>query len=192
MARKLFIIFLFFALSSGNIFAQEPDDDKVMFTEEIIDGDTILVVRVEPIDILPRKRDVRKFHRLAYNMKVVYPIAKEAGAYFAEMEEALSKMTTDKERDEYTKRMEKMLVRKYTPILENLTFSQGKLLLKLIDRETSKTSYEIVKEFRGGFAAGFWNMIARIFKANLKSEYDKEGEDRMLELLINMYETGRL
>lgn len=73
-----------------------------------------------------------------------------------------------------------------------MTLSQGKLLIKLIDRETDQTSYELVKELRGGFRAVFWQSIARLFGANLKDTYDKEGEDMMVEELIRLYEAGLL
>ncbi len=73
-----------------------------------------------------------------------------------------------------------------------MTRSQGKILLKLIDRETEYTSYEIVREFRGGFVAGFWQGVAKIFGANLKTEYDREGDDKMLEQIVLLYEAGLL
>ncbi|WP_418165095.1 DUF4294 domain-containing protein, partial [Alistipes ihumii] len=76
--------------------------------------------------------------------------------------------------------------------LKKMTLSQGKLLIKLIDRETDQTSYELVKELRGGFRAFFWQSIARLFGANLKDTYDKEGEDMMVEELIRLYEAGLL
>ena len=88
--------------------------------------------------------------------------------------------------------MERALKKKYPPVLKKMTLSQGKLLIKLIDRETDQTSYELVKELRGGFRAFFWQSIARLFGANLKDTYDKEGEDMMVEELIRLYEAGLL
>ena len=74
-----------------------------------------------------------------------------------------------------------------------MTFTQGKILLRLIDRETQRTSYELLEEFRGRFSAKFWNMIAKIFKADLKQRYDPtKGEDKLIEQIINLYEAGLL
>ena len=80
----------------------------------------------------------------------------------------------------------------YTPVLKHMTRTQGKVLLKLIDRETEYTAYEVLKEFRGGFVAGFWQGVSRIFGQNLKSEYDKQNEDRMIEQIVIYYEAGLL
>ena len=80
----------------------------------------------------------------------------------------------------------------YTPVLKHLTRTQAKLLLKLIDRETDYTAYEVLREFRGGFVAGFWQTLSRVFGQDLKSEYDAEGDDRLLEQIVRYYEAGLL
>ena len=85
-----------------------------------------------------------------------------------------------------------MIVKKYTPVLKHMTVYEGRVLLKLIDRETKYTAFEIVKEFRGGFVAGFWQAMARLFGNNLKLEYDPDGSDMMLEQIVVYYEAGLL
>ena len=80
--------------------------------------------------------------------------------------------------------------KEYTPVLKHMTRTQGRVLLKLIDRETKYTAYEILREFRGGFVAGFWQSVSRIFGQNLKSEYDREGDDKVLEQIVLYYEAG--
>jgi SOS response regulatory protein OraA/RecX len=82
--------------------------------------------------------------------------------------------------------------KEYTPVLKHMTRTQGRVLLKLIDRETKYTAYEILREFRGGFVAGFWQSVSRIFGQNLKSEYDREGDDKVLEQIVLYYEAGLL
>ncbi len=154
--------------------------------------DTMLVVDITPIYVFPRGIDTRKYARLIANIKKVYPIAKEANATLRAMEEHLLTLPTRKEQQAFTKAMEKKLKEKYTPVLKKMTFSQGKILIKLIDRETSRTSYDLVKELRGGFSAFLWQGVARLFGANLKDTYDRYGEDRTIEILILLYEAGEI
>ncbi len=92
----------------------------------------------------------------------------------------------------YVKGVEDDLKRQYTPILKRMSMYQGIVLLKLIDRETGSSSYGLVKELRGGFSALFWQGIARVFGANLKLEYDKDGDDKIIEELIILYESGKI
>ncbi len=159
---------------------------------EINGHDTTVVVELIPIVVLPRRIDTRRYARLIANLKKVYPIAKEANRMLIEIERTLPTLPTKREQDRYVKQMERELKEKYTPILKKMTFSQGKILIKLIDRETTETSYELVRELRGGFSAFMWQGVARLFGANLKDEYDVTGEDQMIELLIMLYESGQL
>lgn len=172
---------------------QRPWDDikpGVGWTE--VDGDTITVVNMMPLRVFAKKKDFRRYQRTVDNVKKVYPYAKEASQYMDKLAEELPKLKTDKERQKYTKKIEKEIVKTYTPVLENMTRTQGLILIKLIDRQTSMTTYEILKEFRGGFSAGFWNTVAKLFKANLKATYDPEGEDQLIEEIIKYYEAGLL
>lgn len=154
----------------------------------VIDGDTVVLIQLSPSFVFRKAVDTRRFARL----KRVYPIAKEANATLHAMEAHMETLATKREKQIFVKEMERALKKKYTPVLKKMTLSQGKLLIKLIDRETDQTSYELVKELRGGFRAFFWQSIARLFGANLKDTYDKEGEDMMVEELIRLYEAGLL
>ena len=93
---------------------------------------------------------------------------------------------------EYVKTIEKRIVKQYTPLIKRMTLYEGKIFCKLIDRETEFTAYQIIKDFRGGFVAGFWQGLARIFGNNLKLEYEREGEDKMLEQIVIYHEAGLL
>ena len=108
------------------------------------------------------------------------------------MEEELCRLPTKKAQKAYTRQVYNQIKEEYTPVLKHMTRTQGKVLLKLIDRETEYTAYEVLKEFRGGFVAGFWQGVSRIFGQNLKSEYDKQNEDRMIEQIVIYYEAGLL
>lgn len=157
---------------------------------EVIEGDTIQVIDMMPAYKFRRPIDQKRYAKLIRNVKIVYPIAKEAKNRLAKMEEYMLTLPSDKERKQYIKRMEREIKQEYEPILRKMTFSQGKILIKLIDRETSHTSYALVKELRGGFSAFFYQGIARLFGANLKDGYDKTGDDKMIEQVIILYEAG--
>ncbi len=155
-------------------------------------GDTIAYIHIKPVVKFRRPVDTRRYNRLVRNLKIVYPIAKYANYRLARLEEELKAIPDKREQQRYVKQVEKELKAQYTPILKKMSFSQGKLLIKLIDRETGHTSYDLVKELRGGFSAFFWQGIARLFGANLKDTYDAAGEDRVIEQLIALYEAGQL
>ncbi|MCD8102779.1 MAG: DUF4294 domain-containing protein [Alistipes sp.] len=157
---------------------------------EVIGGDTVMVVDLAPVYKFRRPIDARRYERLIRNVKLVYPIAVEAHRRLQAMEDEMLTFATPREQREYMKRMEQEIKREYEPVLRRMTLSQGKILIKLIDRETSNTSYELVRELRGGFRAVFWQGIARLFGANLKDAYDPDGDDRMIEQIIILYEAG--
>jgi len=154
-------------------------------------GDTIPVVFMDPINVISKrqfknKRDEYRFGRLYYNVLKVYPIAKAAGIELRKLEKKLDTIPERRHKAE-TKKLEDDLKKRYKPILLQLTISQGKILIKLIDRETDKTSYNLIKEFRGGFSAFMWQSLASLFGSNLKTGYDAQ-EDRDIEVILNMIE----
>lgn len=156
-------------------------------------GDTVFQVEIDPLYVFERPKNKKQYDRLVKNVKKVYPYAVEARQYMRTLETELDNIKSPREREKFVSNMEKEIVRKYTPILERMTFAQGKILIKLIDRETSRTPYQILREFRGRFTAGFYNTIAKIFKADLKQNYDpSQGEDAMIEQIITLIEAGQL
>ncbi len=159
---------------------------------EVEAGDTIQKVNVLPVYVFTRPKDMRQYQRLINNVKKVYPYAKEARMYLDSLNMAYETAGSNRKRDELSRSLEKKIVKKYTPVLMKMTRSQGKILIKLIDRETTYTAYMLVDEYRGSFSAKFWNTIARVFKANLKAGYDPVGEDALIEQIITLYEAGLL
>jgi len=156
-------------------------------------GDTIANYRMNPVPVYSNILIDREKHwRLIRNVKLVYPIARYANDKLLEMEDAMERMDNKREREKYVKEIEKELKEQYTPIIKKMSFSQGKVLIKLIDRETGHTSYELVKDMRGNFSAFFWQNLGRIFGMNLKETYDPEGEDKLIEQIITYYEAGLL
>ncbi len=187
--RLLLLIVLLFYLLPG---ASAQKHGKGYYNQriEIQGGDTIPVIDMWPVYVFKRPADMRRYARLIYNVKKVYPIAIAAREKLRETEEHLLSLKSKRAQQEYIKQVEKELKAEYTPVLKRMTFSQGKILIKLIDRETDRTSYELVKQLRGNFSAFFWQGVARIFGANLKDHYDKEGEDKIIEQIILLYEAG--
>lgn len=139
-----------------------------------------------------RKSDYRKYERLVSNLKKVYPYALLVRKKLSEVNEDLKNIPNEKQRKEYMKSVEKKVFDEYKGDMEQMTISQGKLLIKLIDRETQNTSYALIREYRGKFSAAFWQGIARFFGTNLKEEYDPYGDDALIELIIKEIDAGKL
>ena len=138
------------------------------------------------------RRKMKKYYSMVNNIKKVYPIAVEIKKTIDRTVAKLDSLPDKKARDEYMKQAEKDLKKEYTPRLKKLTFSQGKLLIKLVDRQCNHTSYELIKMYMGGFKAGFYNMFASLFGASLKKEYDPEVDDRLTERCILLIESGQM
>lgn len=134
----------------------------------------------------------KKYDRMVYNVKKVLPLAQQVNALIRETYETLEKMPDKKSKSAHIKAVEKEIKKTYTPIMKKLTFSQGKLLIKLIDRECNQTSYEIVKAFLGPGKAAFYQVFAWTFGASLKKEYDADNDDAMIEKIVVQVEMGLL
>lgn len=164
---------------------------------QLIDGDTVPFVKLKEVEIyslkIPKTRKAQKrLTKLVKNVKIVYPYARLAGIKLREYESLLLNAETDRERKQIMKKAEKEINEEYGGELRELTFSQGKILIKLIDRETGDSSFELVQELRGKFTAFWYQTFARIWGYNLKVKYDPAGEDRQLEIIVRMIERGQL
>jgi hypothetical protein len=162
---------------------------------KIEQGDTVFQLQVPEIVIYPRptfktEKAEKEYRRLVYNFRKVYPYALLAKQRLHEMDSAVALIPTEKERKAYLKQKEKELFKEFSAPLKKLTFSQGRLLMRLIDREVGQTSYYLIKDLRGSFVAFFWQGIAKLFGADLKKPYDKYGEDKPIENMIKMYHNG--
>jgi hypothetical protein len=160
-------------------------------------GDTLFLAEIDEVIIYPlpkitSKRDMRQFQKLVRNVKKAYPFAKMAGEKYREVEAHMLTLKTEKERKDYLKEVETEILNDYEDDLKALTITQGRILLKLIDRETGETSYVLLKEFKNSFSAIFWQTLARIFGHNLKSEFDPKGEDKLMNEIVILIENGQL
>lgn len=195
MRKWLNILILLLGVFGAKVAAaQDPFTipNKVVVDGESMENYAIKEVYVFPWEKFKRPRDEAKYRRMIYNIKRVYPYAILARDMLIKMEGEVAQIKNKRDREIYIKNAEKQLRAQFEEPLKKLTISQGKLLLKLIDRETGRTSYSIVKELRGSFSAFFWQSLARFFGSNLKSTFDAEGEDRVLNRLIILYENGQL
>ena len=166
-------------------------------TPEIIDGDTIWSYLMPELPVYAPKvfkneRERIRYTRLIYNVKRVLPLARKANMMLQETYEVLETLPTKREKDEHIKAVERDIKKQYTPEMKKLTFSQGKILIKLIDRECNQSSFEIIKAFLGPLRAGFYQVFAWTFKASLKKTYDPEGEDAEIERIVRQIEAGQL
>ena len=163
-----------------------------------VDGhDTIAVIRLPEVFIFPELRfrnekERRQYDKLVRDVKRTLPYAKLVYATLIETYEYIETLPDDKSREAHLKRMEKELFKEYKPELKKLTLSQGKLLIKLVDRECNQTSYHLLSAYLGKFRAGFWNMFAGMLGASLKSEYDPRGKDALTERVVLLVEHGQI
>ncbi len=163
----------------------------------VYQGDTIPCITLKNIYIYPplkfkNKKQERYYWKLVRDVKKTLPIAKEIRNAVIETYEYLEKLPNEKARDKHIKAVEKGLKQQYTPRMKKLTFAQGKLLIKLVNRECNQSSYQLVKAFMGPFKAGFYQTFAALFGASLKKEYDPDKDDKMVERVITLVENGQL
>ena len=137
-------------------------------------------------------RQLREYNRLVRNVKRVLPIAQTVNAMITETYETLESLPTKKAKDAHIRQVERDIKAQYTPEMKKLTYSQGKLLIKLVDRECNQSSYEIVQAFLGPARATFYQIFAWTFNASLKKEYKPDDEDQLIERVVRLVETGQL
>lgn len=160
-------------------------------------GDSIQYMEMNNVYVYPNltfknAKQAAAYNRLVKNVKTVLPIAKEVNQIIVETYEYLETLPDKKSKDEHMKRVEKSIFKEYKPRMKKLTYSQGKLLIKLVYRECDSRSYDIIKAFLGPIRAGFYQAFASLFGASLKKDYDAEGTDRLTERVVLMVEAGQL
>ena len=177
--------------------AQKPSGNTGYLRTKIINGDTVFISDIPEIYVFPyyqskNKWDYWRYRRLITNVKAAYPYAKLAGEKLLELDQKLVQTNNEKKRKELVKQTENQIRSEFEDEVKHLTITQGRILLKLIDRETGNTTYQVLQGLKGSFSAGFWQTIARIFGSNLKAEYDPLGEDQLIEQIILMIDAGQL
>lgn len=189
---------LLLMFNGNSIVAQEVSKEEKRITRSVIyKGDTIPMLDLKMVPIYPpiefkNKREERKYDRLHRYVVKVYPYAEVAGEMLRYFDDTLQSFKTEHAKKRYLKSVEEQLKEEFGDELKKLTIKQGIILVKLIDRETGNTSYELIKQLRGSFSAFIWQSLARLFGSNLKLEYDPYGEDYMIEDIVLRIESGEI
>ena len=177
-------------------FGDPTFEPTVKVGKTLVDGDSIQYMEMSNVYVYPEltfksKRQQQAYTRLVKNVKKVLPLAKQVRQIIIETAE-FTETLPPKERDAHLKRVEQAIVKEYKPQMKKLTFSQGKLLIKLVDRECNSTAYEAMQAFIGPVRSGMWQAFAWMFGASLKKGYDAEGTDKLTERVVLMVEAGQL
>ncbi len=188
-------VILLFSTTVVSAQNEPPQTTRYLVPVTIHNGDTIPYVQLPTVYVfkpLNFKNDKERqaYYRLVRNVKKVYPISLEINKAILETYEYLQTLPNEKARQRHIKAVEKGLKEQYTPRMKQLTFAQGKLLIKLVDRQCNQSSYELVRAFMGPFKAGFYQTFAAVFGASLKKEYDPQGEDKLTERVVLLVANG--
>ena len=191
MLYRLLIILILSLLTTAPLSAQNVVKAKV------VDGDTVYMSYLPPVSVVGKRKfksksAERRYYKLQKKVLKVYPYAKLAGKKLKEYAEELAEIESERARKKFYKKIEKELKAEYEGELKNLTFTEGAILIKLIDRETGNTSYGLVQDMRGDVTAFLYQGMARIFGQNLKNKYDPYGEDQEIEYIVQQIEAGLL
>jgi hypothetical protein len=201
--RRYFLLVAFWLLAISFVPAQEvrtgdmAGEKVYLLKTSVVDGDTIPHIVLREVKVVPdwkfrNKRERKTYNRMVRNIKIALPYARLASQKLERISYELAYIEGEKKRKEFLKESEKELLGQFEKPLRKLNFSQGRMLIKLIDRETGNTSYDLIKDYKGGFSAFFWQSVARVFGSNLKDEYDGDREDKMIEHIIIMIDNGIL
>lgn len=191
--------------AQGEITSEENEEttDSPVFVpmvkvgKALVDNDSIQYVELNTLYVYPKltfknEKQRQAYNRLVANIKKVLPIAKEVNSIIVETYEYLQTLPDKKSKDEHMKRVEKGIRKEYTPRMKKLTYSQGKLLIKLVYRECNSSSYQLIQAFLGPIRAGFYQAFASLFGASLTKKYDPEGVDKYTERIVRQVEAGQI
>lgn len=180
-------------------FAQMPakNDLGYILPGVVIGTDTLPLINMSPVAVIQpmvfkSHEEYLRYRKLVRDVKKVYPYAKMAKDIFGQVTYALDTISGKRDQKKYIKAKDEELQQRYTEELKKLSVTQGKILIKIVARETGRTTYDIVKELRGSLSAFMWQQMARVFGSNLKMGFDAEGEDKMINHIILRIENGQL
>lgn len=163
---------------------------------QVEDGDTVFFDNIDPVWVFPKgkrfkKGDWRQKYRLVYNFNKVYPYALLGRKMMAQVDSTIAvDVTKRSQRNQYIKDVEKELLQTFTADIKNMTISQGMVLMRLVDRECGLSAFDIIKTYENGFAANFWQLVAKLFSQDLKTRYDPKGKDADIEALVQIWDEG--
>jgi Domain of unknown function (DUF4294) len=198
----LFTLSVLFVMAHYVSFAQQSPSspssrfgpyDTLIVPAHVYDGDTLSSRNLTMVFVSARmpaamRKRLEEWTRLRNAVYVTYPFAKKAGAIMNEMNVKLAKMTDESDKKAYIKSREKELKKEFADPITNLSVYQGQVLMKLINRQTGNNCYDIIKEYKGGFTARFWQTVAFFFGSSLKQPYDAKGDDKQIEIFVQEVE----
>ncbi len=163
----------------------------------VLDGDTVGVCNLSTVMVyaerkFPDAKEANMYYLLRYEVEQTYPYAIQIDATFRQLEANLKGMTTEKEKKTYLKEMDKVIKEQYRADMVGLSPEEGRILFKLINRESGTTSYDMVKTLRGSFSAFMWQSVARVFGNNMKDRYDPDTEDKEIENIVQLIQMGAI
>lgn len=187
--RRLFIILMISLVSRAEAQWKSGQHDTLWVPFIIYDGDTMTYKVMDLVSVFGKMNDaqkayLKKWTRLRNAVYVTYPYAKKASYIINDVMMHLDKIPNEQQRKKYLCTREKELKKEFTEPLTALSVYQGKILMKLINRETNNTCYDLIKEYRGGFTARFWQTVAWVFGSSLKQDYDPQGSDAEMESIV--------
>lgn len=170
---------------------------SIVVPGKILNGDTIAFIDLGSTIVFPKidfsnAKELLRYDRLVYNVRIVYPYAKMAAAKLKEYRNKMDSLPSDKARRVFLRHAQKELEEQFGDRIRALSFSQGKILIKLIYRETGNSTFDVVKELRGSFNAFIWQTMARIFGYDLHTPYDPQGDDKAVERIVQMIDAGSI
>jgi hypothetical protein len=191
--KKVFAVLAVLFWAAAGLYAQTAPNDTLLVQAIVYEGDTIEARVIDPVYFFSKANeatmtDKAKWTRLRNAVYVTFPYAKRAGMVMNDINNRLPAFSGKTARRDYIKSREKELKKEFADPLTNLSVYQGKVLMKLINRETHNNCYELIKEYKGGFTARFWQTVAFFFGSNLKQPYDANGEDKEMEKIVQEVE----
>jgi hypothetical protein len=202
MCKRFYILALILSVFfktelKGQVYNSDNKFKGTVVFYQVIDGDTLPYVNLPELFVVedfPFKHIglTDSYWKLKRDVKRAYPFAKIAGLKLKQYNEVLSKLPNEAQKKRFLKIAEAELKKEFEGDLKKLTLKQGRILIKLVDRETGSTSYDLVKDLRGSFSAFMWQSLARLFGSNLKEKYDPQGEDKLIEEIVIKIEKGEL
>ena len=189
------ILFCIVMCCNTAVMAATPESNGTLVRAVVSHGDTVFVlptVYAFPPMKFKNKREEKFYWRTVRDVKKVLPYSKLISTLVQEVNDTLMRIPTQKERDRYMRQWEKTTYRKYYKEFTHRTLNQGKLLIRLVDRECQTSSYELIRAYRGSFSAGFYQMFAKLFGADLKSKFGTGRNDKIIERIIILVEAGQL
>lgn len=194
--KKIYSLLLFILFFSSSLFSQDTLK-PIVVPAKIINGDTIPFIDLGASAVFPKidfgnTKELMRYDRLVYNIRIVYPYAKMAAAKLTEYRNRMDSLPSDRARRVFLRKAQKELEEQFGDKIRAMSFNQGKILIKLIYRETGNSTYDIVKELRGSFNAFIWQTMAKIFGYDLNTKYDPKGDDQAIERIVRMIESGTI